>query len=406
MSQIRDQAYLIARHDDAYEVRELANLDAPPVLVTRGVRPVDVVRIQDHLLLLATVDSNHDEVFGGSDETDLCVAEPGPDPIDVHTRTVPRQVVDVAARLAPLTASGPLAGANLRFAEDDMVELAATLPPGTDLRTLVQDTQTRLTELAAQPHLSLTIRDRTSGQRVESRWSDGAGAFLVSVGMGHARLSDRAHYPLEVDPKLTRPPASRWGPSNDGICTGTIKNISDHELSNIEVECPFVGEDGHRRARGKLQPSRLAPGARGTYSIPLGYLGSSSVGVDLFVDGKPTPHISTYAEKRIAKILAVATKVHDATQLDYWGVGSYRTGVYDRDEVLAIYVRAPASFEQATPAARQAAAAKALSQLRAMIAADGQLSGTARLLILRGDGERIGWTYTQGKLTEGRLQAD
>lgn len=404
MSQIRDQAHLIARHGDAYEVRKLDNLDAPPVLVTRGVRPVDVVRIQDRLLLLATVDTNHDEVFDGIDETDLCFAEPGPDPIEVHTRTVPKQVVDVAARLAPLTASGPLAGANLRFEKDDLVELTATLPPGTDLRALVQDTQARLTQLAAQPHLSLTLRDRTSGQRVDSQWSDSAGAFLVWVGMGNARLPDLAHHLLAVDPKVTRVQTSAW--REDTICNGTIQNISDHELSNIEVECPFLGEEDHRRARGKLQPNRLAPSGRGTYRILLDYPASSHIGVEVFVDGKLTPYVNTYANNRMAKILAAATKVHDATQLDYWSVGSYRTGVYERNKVLAIYVRAAASFEQATPAAREAAAAKALSQLRAVVTEDGRLSGAARLLILRGDGERIGWTYTQGKLTDGRLQAD
>jgi hypothetical protein len=400
LSQPGDTAYLIVRKGDSYEVRGLADLAAPPVLVTRGVQPTDVVRAGDRLLVLAKVDSNDDGKFGGLDETDVCFAAPGPDPIEVHARTLPRRLVDVAARLAPLTASGPLAGAVQRFTPTGDLELTvASAPAGNDPAGLVRQTQARVTELSKMPHLSVAIRVRDTGLRAVSEWDDVAGAFLVSTGMGDLQVADRAAYALELDPKVsysfTDSLGHDWG---DATCTGTVKNISDHPVSNIEVRCMPRREEDERHKKAKVQPATLAPGARGSYRLAIGYT-STSPGprVAVLIDGKRTPAINVFAEKRMGEGLIVATKVQGTTQLAYDHAAMTDRGL--RPGPLAIYVRATKALEDGPPDALAKAAAAALPRLREAV--DRERRGSTELRILRGDGARVGWTFANSKLTEG-----
>jgi hypothetical protein len=400
LTQPGDTAYLIARKGDSYEVRGLADLAAPPVLVTRGVRPTDVVHAGDRLVVLAKVDSNDDGKLGALDETDVCFAAPGPDPIEVHARTLPRRLVDVAARLAPLTASGPLAGAVQRFSPTGDLELTlASAPAGSDLTGLVRQTQTRVTELSGMPHLSVAIRVRDTGERAVSEWDDAAGAFLVSTGIGALQVADRPAYTLELDPKVTYTYTDSfshdWG---DATCTGTVKNISDHPLSNIEVRCMQRWDEDERHKKAKVQPATLAPGARGSYRIAIGYT-SSSPGprVAVLVDGKRAPALNVYAEKREGEALIVAAKVQATTQLAYDHAALTDGGV--RPGPVAIYVRAPEALEDGPPEALAKAAAAALPRLREVVPRERR--GNAQLRILRGDGARVGWSFVNGKLTEG-----
>lgn len=340
-----------------------------------------------------------DARIGSLDETDVCFAAPGPEPIEVHARTLPRRLVDVAARLAPLTASGPLAGAVQRFTPIGDLELTvASAPAGNDPAGLVRQTQARVTELSGMPHLSVAIRARDTGLRAVSEWDDVAGAFLVSTGMGDLQIADRAAYTLELDPEVSYSFTDSFRDFGEATCTGTVKNISDHPVSNLEVRCMVRWEEDERKRKAKVQPATLAPGARGSYRLAIG-LTSASPGprVAVLVDGKRAPAINVYVEKRMGEGLIVATKVQAATQLAYDHLAVTDGGV--RPGPLAIYVRAPKALEDGPSEALAKAAAAALPRLREVVGRERR--GSVQLRILRGDGARVGWTFANGKLTEG-----
>jgi hypothetical protein len=249
------------------------------------------------------------------------------------------------------------------------------------------------------PHLSVAIRVRDTGERAVSEWDDVAGAFLVSTGMGDLQVADRPAYMLELDPKVsysfTGPFSQDYG---EATCTGTVKNIGDHPLSNIEVRCMERWEEDERRKKAKVQPATLAPGARGSYRLAIG-LTSTSPGprVSVLIDGKRAPAINMFVEKRMGEELMVAEKVQAATQLAYDHAAVTHGGV--RPGPVAIYVRAPKALEDGPPEALAKAAAAALPRLRETVGRERR--GSAQLRILRGDGARVGWTFANGKLTEG-----
>jgi len=218
--------------------------------------------------------------------------------------------------------------------------------------------------------------------------------------MGNLQVADRAAYALELDPKVTYSFSSSfirdWG---EATCTGTVKNISDHPVSNIEVRCMERWQEDERRRKAKVQPATLAPGARGSYRLAIGYT-STSPGprVAVLIDGKRAPTINVFAEKRMGEGLIVATKVQGATQLAYDHMAETGRGL--RPGPLVIYVRATKDLEDGPPEALTKAAAAALPRLREVV--DRERRGRVQQLrILRGDGARVGWTFANGKLTEG-----
>ena len=402
-----EQTYAIAKAGATYEVRALADPAARPILVTRGVRPFDVAPVSGQLAMLAFVDSNDDGELGGSDETDLCFAAPGPDPIDVPGRTVPKQLADLAPRLAARVATGPLAGAKLRFLVDHTIELTmATAPAGADLRILVKQAQDQVDQLrtgaAGLPpsgHLSVVLWAKDTGQRAISRWDDGVDEPLVTSGVGTAQIAERTQYAIEGDPKVTYERLSFGGAIGEATCSGTVKNISDHELSDLEVACAAHPLDDRHPARVKLRPSKLAPGASASYRIAMGYAGSyAHLGLFVYAAGKRLPYFNAYADKREAQIAAAATKVWATTKLAYWTMLSEPAPSF-LTNVRNIYVVAPKSLEDGPVAELQHAAAQALPVLAATAPSDPRITGAPRLLILRGDHMRIGWTYANGKLT-------
>jgi hypothetical protein len=413
-----DQTYVIAKTKDAYEVHSLADSVAKPILVTRGVRPRDVVQVGGQLVMLMFVDSDDDGELGDDDETDLCFAAPGSDPIDVPGRTMPKQFVGIAGQITALTRTGPLAGAKLRFITDRTVEFAmATVPANTagdDLRALVKQTQDQVTQLlisrpgAPQPvHLSVVISARDTGQRAVSRWDNGAGEFLVTSGVGTAQVADRSQYSIEGNPAVTYERSPFGNEIGEATCSGTVKNISDHELSDLEVACSEHPLDDRHPVRIKLRPGKLAPGATGSYRFGIGYGGIwAHLGLFVFSAGKRLPYFNAYGDKRVAQIIAAATKVHASTGLAYWSMFSDMVGPSYLTKVLKIYVRAPKALEDAPAAELQRAAAKALSQFVAGVPSDQRLVGVPRLLILRDDDRHVGWTYANGKLTETTPGAD
>jgi hypothetical protein len=218
--------------------------------------------------------------------------------------------------------------------------------------------------------------------------------------MGDAQVADRAAYTLELDPKVSYSFTSPFGHDfGEATCTGTVKNISDHPLSNVEVRCMERWKEDERHNKAKVQPAMLAPGARGNYRLEIGLTGTSpGPRVSVLVDGKRAPAINVFVEKRAAEELAVATKVQGATQLAYDHAAVTEGGL--RPGPLAIYVRAPKALEDGPSEALAKAAAAALPKLREVVSRE-RRGSVQQLRILRDDGARLGWTFANGKLTEG-----
>lgn len=400
-----DQVHAIVKNKDAYEVRALADPTARSLLVIHGVLPTDISLVGGQLVMLAIVDTNHDGDFDGRDESDLCFAAPGPDPIDVPARRVPKQFVGIAAQLETLARTGALAGARLRFVADRTIEFAipAAPPDATDnLLALVKQTQNQVTQLSkgiAGPPLSVMVRADDTGQCAVSEWDAGVGEFLVTSGIGTAQLADRTQYAIEGDPKVTYARSEFIDALDDATCSGTIKNISGRELSDLEVACAEHALDDRHPARVKLRPSKLAPGATGSYRLTLGYAGVwSRLGLSVFSGGKRLAYFNTYGAKRNAQIIAAAMKIHAATRLAYWTAIS-RPAPSFLTKLHNIYVHAPKDLEQGPPADLQRAAAKALSLFVAGVPSNPRLEGNPQLLILRAETTHVGWTYANGKLT-------
>jgi hypothetical protein len=407
-----DQVHALMKNKDAYEVRALADPTAKPVLVIHGVRPTDLFLLDGQLIMLTIVDTNHDGDFDGRDENDLCFVAPGPDPVDAPARTVPKQFAGIAAQLDMLASTGVLAGAKLRFVADRTVEFAIrTAPPDTtdNLLALVKQTQSEVTQVAKGipgAPLSVVIRADDTGQRAVSRWDTSVGEFLVTSGIGTAQLADRTQYAIEGDPKVTYARALFGNGLGDATCSGTVKNISDRALSDLEVACSERALDDRHPARAKLRPAKLAPGATGSYRLALGYAGAwSHLGLYVFSAGKRLSYFNSYGAKRDAQIIAAAIKIHAATKLAYWTTLSAPAPSF-LSKLRNIYVRAPKELEEGPPADLQRAAAKALSLFVRGVPSDQRLEGTPRLLILHADTTRIGWTYANGKLVASSSDTD
>jgi hypothetical protein len=399
-------AYLFVKNKDVYEIRALPDLSARPVLVAHGARPTAVVPVGDQLAVLAMVDSNGDGEFSAADdETDLCFAAPGPDPLDFPARVFPKQLTTVAAKLAPLTTEGPLAGARLRFTSEQRIELSVAKAPAGELRELVKQTQDRVTQLSELPHLSVVIHARDTGQLAISDWDDDAGMFLVSAGIGDAQLLDRSQYQLEVNSKiLYSSPSPQTSLVVEADCSGTVKNISDHALVDLEVECMNQILDRRRHAKARVAPARLAPGATGTFRVGLGLTDRSKGYRIVFSSGgKRIPQFAAHGLKRAEQLLAAATQVHETTQLAYaYMVSTLRPSPMSK--LLKIYVRAPRALEDGPTAERESVAAKAvalLAPLGTKNVPDKGLEVTPVLIVLRGDGPLTAWSYANGKLIEG-----
>lgn len=409
-----DQAHFIAQRQGAYEVYELGD-PARPVLVARGVRLGSVVKLGERFATLAVIDTDADGELAAGDESDVCFAEPGPEPIDFPTRAVPKRFKDVAARLAPLAKEGPLAGAKMRFitgGATEYVELSIASGPTElePLRDLAKQTQDKVTRLSGLAQLSVRIEVRDKGRRAISAWDSRAGAFLTSAGMGSAQLVDRRQYQAEVDPKISL--LSSYENRDSDIvqvtCSGTIKNISGQELVNLEAECSNQMFDQERREKVKIKPAKIAPNATGTYTIKLGVADSSKpIELALFAGETRIAYLNAYVYKRDESVLALAEKVYDETKLAFWRMSQQVIGPsYLRKKVAMIYVRADRSLDQGTDEARTAAAAKALPAFASFTKTDKNFEGEPMLLILRNEGYKVGWTYAGGRLTEGEPKVD
>jgi hypothetical protein len=70
------------------------------------------------------------------------------------------------------------------------------------------------------------------------------------------------------------------------------------------------------------------------------------------------------------------------------------------EQAYVIYVRAPKQLEDGPPEALAKAAAAARPRLREVVGRE-RRAGVQQLRILRGGGARVGWTFANGKLTEG-----
>ncbi|HEX7559382.1 MAG TPA: hypothetical protein VF386_09285, partial [Usitatibacter sp.] len=209
------------------------------------------------------------------------------------------------------------------------------------------------------------------------------------------------------DPKVTYERSPFGDGFGDATCHGTVKNISDHELADLEVACSEHPLDDHHPARIKLRPGKLASGATGSYRSGIGYPGfSAHLGLFVFSAGKRLPYFNVYGDKRDAQIIAAATRIHASTGLAYWTMFSEAVGPSYLTKALNIYVRAPKTLEDAPAAELKRAAAKALSLFSAGVPSDQRLAGVPKLLILRDDGRHVGWTYANGKLTETTPGAD
>ena len=399
------QVYAIGKIKNTYEVHALAAANARPLLALRGRRPVSVASIANQLLVLAQVDSNGDGDFGGDDEVDLCVAAPGPDPIDALSRSIPKRFVGLDERLRSKTLTGPLAGARLQLISDRWIHvIIPTLPTGAmaeDLGALVTRTQQQVAEVLpdhpAGP-VSINLRVEDTGQRAVSRWHRGAGMFLVTKGVGTAQLADRAQYLIEASSKVMYAGgySSNFG---DVTCHGTIKNIGDHELTDLEVACARSSISGYREVRAKLKPDKLAPGATGSYRLALGYaIQGEDFTLSVFSSSKRLPYYHTHGVREATRIIAAATKVHASTQLAYLHMVS-RPSANFRSTELRIYVRAPKALEEGPVDDLERAAKKALALFKAEVPRDPRLYGVPKIVIFRSDQKRIGWTYFNGKLT-------
>ncbi|MEO7731215.1 MAG: hypothetical protein ABIY55_09605 [Kofleriaceae bacterium] len=256
-----NQTYVIAKNKDAYEVHSLADPEAKPILVTRGGRPSDIVQVDGQLAMLMVVDSDDDGELGDDDETDLCFAAPGSDPIDVPGRTMPKQFLGIARQITALTRTAPLAGAKLRFVTDRTVEFEmATVPAstaGTDLRELVKQTQDQVTQLLTvgsgvpQPaHLSVVINARDTGQRAVSRWDDAAGEFLVTSGVGTAQVTDRTQYSIEGNPEVTYERL----PFGDGIGGATCPASVSAAVVDLGSACGATTASKDSNCRSGVRP--------------------------------------------------------------------------------------------------------------------------------------------------------
>jgi hypothetical protein len=420
--QARDQSYLLAKKPGTYEVHALTGTATKPVLVAKGARPSAAIAIGDKLAVLAIVDSdgNGDHEYG--EEADVCFVSPGPDVVELPSRTIPKRFVEVAKRLAAVTKEGPLAGASLRFTTDGPLEFVEfTVASGTSdldkLRELAKSTQEKVTQHSGLAQLSVAIAIRDNGRRAVSRWDAPAGAFLTSAGMGTAQVVDRREYKVEVDPAITLTRESdRYGMNRESrigtvTCSGSITNISDKELANLEAECTNELHENFgdgKPAKGKVKPPKLAPNATGKYSVELGVADAAKgVPLTLYSDGARIAYLNAFANKRAESVLAVAAKVHDQTKLAYYSMVPAMIGPsYSRKKVVKIYVRGDKAFADGSKEARQTAAAAALPLFAEYTTATKNLEGDPMLLVLRGDGFEVGWTYANGTLTDGEPRSD
>lgn len=400
---------LLAEKGASHEIRAFDGTTAELLATMTDARPRDAIRIGDRVALLVINDTDADGEATADDETDLCIASVGPEPFSVPNRRIPKRFLATAEQLAALTATGELAGATMRFFEvggTEVVELAMAEGSGDldALRALVRRVQTQVQQLTGLPKLSVAIEVRSSGARALSTWDEDAGTFLVSAGRGTAQVVDRTQYQAKVDPKVGIALSNSYGSElGTATCSGTIENISTTPLVDVEVHCTGEAFGQKRSVNARLSPSTLAPGAIGKYKVKLGEVdGSKPIPLSVYAGAMRLTYLNAFAEQRATAILAMATKLHEATKLRYrMMLQSADRAAFRGGKSVHVYLHLDAELAAGSPEARAAAAQAALPLVSEYLATDRNLEGPPVLLLMPPDSMQVGWTFANGRLTDG-----
>jgi hypothetical protein len=366
----RDGAQGVALRIEGATTRELPRLAGGVAL--DGAEPVD-----GEILGLVAQDTDHDGAPDDArDEVDVCEL-PTRGTAQVPLRHVPKRV---AAGEAKLDAVAKQARATWQVIEDPpgpmTVDLHVDARAGDQLAPL----RARIRALAGpviaalgDPELRVELIF-ADGRRAASFTDDVLHRRVSVAGIGEAVVSEPGEYDLEVMRSLV----VRDDKQQQILCSGEVKNRSDHAIAGAVADCVA----GRTDEPVTITPDPLPPGGVGLYAGNQPDVPDADLAITYRAGVTPLLALDDKNEEEQKKLYVAAAAAYDRSQLTLW---SWRV----EDGTVTAELDPPSGFADFSNAAQEVAATAAFdalaSPLRSATGAGASAPVTIRIHLADGE---------------------
>ena len=388
-------------------------------LASANVRPASVVELDHRLAMLAINDTDADGNFNAIDESDLCFVDnlQADVPLDLPARTVPQRYVELATKLRAIGDAAKLARAQIRIwdakpSDPLLVTFRARSDGPSDLgalRELARELQASVDKLGGDRVMTASVMFE-NGWRGEMRWSASTKQHRAQAGIGFALLDDPSEYTIALDPKVTTTldeselgARKHIGPAT---CSGTIANLTDTAIANLEIACAGTGDDGKPKSRSQ-RLGKLGPHLGATYSITVPAIdGNEDIDAVPSLNGQPVVYLNRYAQTQHAAILELAKTVLAQTHMQVVRTSLEAQSTYrDDDKFRLVVLKVGPEFADAGTAKQETITEQVVELVKKFDQQQEPKQKTPRLVglrLLEHDRQTTGWVYWAGKLQRQR----